>query len=121
MVKVKIMYIYSIIFPIISLIAILVFFYRFRSGKNSLPSFLIWTIAWIFVIIFSVYPESSIVFANAFAITRGLDFIIIVALIFIFYLAARLYYKIDNLQDDVNKIVKEVALNNEIDLEDEEE
>ncbi len=115
------MFIYSIIFPIISLIAILVFLYRFKSGKNSFSSFLIWTIAWIFVIIFSIYPESSIVFARAFGITRGLDFIIIVALIFIFYLGARLYYKIDNLQDDVNKIVKEVALNNEIGLEDEEE
>lgn len=115
------MLIYSIIFPIISLIAILVFFYRYRSGKNSFSSFLIWTIAWIFVIIFSIYPDSSLVFARAFGITRGLDFIIIVALVFIFYLGARLYYKIDNLQDDVNKLVKEVALNNEIGLDDEEE
>ena len=113
--------IYSIIFPIISLIAILIFFYRYRSGKNSFSSFFIWTIAWIFVIIFSIYPDSSLVFARAFGITRGLDFIIIVALVFIFYLGARLYYKIDNLQDDVNKLVKEVALNNEISLDDEEE
>ena len=33
----------------------------------------------------------------------------------------RLFNKIDKLQDDVNKIVKEVALNNEISLDDEEE
>ncbi len=115
------MYIYSILFPIISLIAILVFFYRFQSGKNSFSSFLIWTIAWVFVIIFSIYPDASDVFANAFGITRGLDFIIIAALVFVLYLGSRLYYKIDRLQDDVNKIVKEVALNNEISLEDEEE
>ena len=115
------MFIYSIIFPILSLIAILIFFYRFRSGKNSVSSFLIWTIIWLFVIIFSVFPESSVIFARAFGITRGLDFIIIVALVFIFYLGVRLYYKIDKLEDDVNKIVKEVALNNEISLDDEEE
>ena len=115
------MFIYSILFPILSIIAILVFFYRFRSGKNSFSSFLIWTIIWIFVIIFSVYPESSLIFARAFGITRGLDFIIIVALGFMFYLGIRLYYKIDKLEDDVNKIVKEVALNNEISLDDEEE
>ena len=95
------MFIYSILFPILSLIAILVFFYRFRSGKNSLSSFLIWTILWIFVIIFSVYPESSLIFARAFGITRGLDFIIIAALGLMFYFGVRLYYKIDKLEDDV--------------------
>ena len=61
------------------------------------------------------------IFARIFGITRGLDFIIIVALAFIFYLGIRLYYKIDKLEEDVNKIVKEVSLNNEITLDDEEE
>lgn len=86
-----------------------------------MSSFLIWTLLWIFVIIFSIYPNTSLVFARAFGITRGLDFIIIVALVVVFYLGARLYYKLDKLQDDVNKIVKELALNNEIRVDDEEE
>lgn len=115
------MLIYSILFPILSLIAIIVFFYRFKNGNTSLSSFLIWTLLWIFVIIFSIYPNTSLVFARAFGITRGLDFIIIVALVVVFYLGARLYYKLDKLQDDVNKIVKELALNNEIRVDDEEE
>ena len=112
---------YSIIFPIISLVAIIVFYLRFRKGKHSLSSFILWSILWILIIIFSIFPESSMIFARIFGITRGLDFIIILALAFIFYLGVRLYYKIDKLEEDVNKIVKEVSLNNEISLDDEEE
>ena len=115
------MLIYSILFPILSIIAIIVFFFRFRSGKISLSSFFVWSIIWIFVIVFSVFPESSMVFARAFGITRGLDFIIIVALVLLFYLGVRLYYKLDKIEDNMNKIVKEVAISNEITLDDEEE
>ncbi len=115
------MLIYSIIFPILAIIAIIVFFLRYKDGKSSLSSFLAWLIIWIFVIIFSIFPNSSVIFARAFGITRGLDFIIIVALVFLFYLGLKLYYKFDKLEDNVNKLVKEVALNNEISLDDEEE
>ena len=115
------MLIYSIIFPIISLIAIGLFYTRFRKGKNSLTSFIIWTVMWIFVIIFSIAPESSNIFAGLFGISRGIDFIIIVALVLLFYMGARLYSKLDKLEEDMNKIVKELALNNEIRLDDEEE
>lgn len=115
------MLIYSILFPILAVIAIIVFFFRFRSGKLSLSSFFIWSIIWIFVIIFSIFPDSSMVFAKAFGVTRGLDFIIITAVVLLFYLGVKLYYKLDKLEDDVNKIVKEVAISNEISLDDEEE
>ena len=115
------MFVYSILFPIISIMAIIIFFIRFRRGKISLSSFLVWLIVWIFVIIFSLFPEFSMVFADAFGITRGLDFIIIVALALLFYFGVKLYYKIDKLEDDVNTIVKELAINNEIRLNDKEE
>ena len=115
------MLIYSVIFPIISLVAIVLFFSRFRRGKNSFTSFLVWTIMWIFVILFSIFPNASLIFARAFGITRGLDFIIIVSLLLMFYMGVKLYYKLERLEDNMNKIVKEVALNNEITLDDKEE
>jgi hypothetical protein len=36
-------------------------------------------------------------------------------------LGVKLYYKLDKLEDDLNKVVKEVAISNEISLDDEEE
>ena len=76
---------------------------------------------WIFVIVFSIFPNASLIFARAFGITRGLDFIIIVSLLLMFYMGLKLYYKLEKLEDNMNKIVKEVALNNEVRLDDKEE
>ena len=73
-----------------------------------------WTILWIFVIIFSIFPNTSFIFARVFGITRGLDFLIIAVFIVLFYTVFKLYFKIDEMQDEMNAIVKEIALNNEI-------
>jgi hypothetical protein len=80
-----------------------------------------WTILWIFVIIFSIFPNTSFIFARVFGITRGLDFLIIAVFIVLFYTVFKLYFKIDEMQDEMNAIVKEIALNNEITPDEEDE
>ena len=115
------MFLYSILFPIIAIMAILWFFYRYLKEKQSLLTVLLWTILWLFVILFSIFPDISGRFAEMFGITRGMDFLIIVVFLVLFYIIFRLYNKIDILQDEINKIVKEVALNNEIALDDDED
>lgn len=115
------MLLYSILFPIISIIAIVWFLLRYLQEKNSLFTVVLWTAFWIIVSLFAVFPQFSNIFAKLFGITRGLDFIIIIVFAVLIYTIFKLYTRLDKLQDDVNKIVKEVALNNEISLDDEEE
>ena len=114
------MLLYSIIFPIISILAILWFFYRYLKEKQSLVTVILWTVLWLFVILFSIFPRASEHFAGLFGITRGLDFIIIVVFLVLFYIVFRLFNKIDILQDEINKIVKEQALSNEITIDEDE-
>ena len=115
------MLLYSILFPILSILAILWFFYRYLKEKQSLPTVILWTVLWLFVILFSIFPKFSERFASLFGITRGLDFIIIVVFVVLFYIIFRLFNRIDILQDEINKIVKEVAISNEITLDDEDD
>ena len=115
------MLLYTILIPIISLIAIIWFLIRYLREQNSLITVILWGILWIAVTLFAIFPSSSSYFASLFGIARGLDFVIIVIFALLLYAIFKLYYKIDQLQDDVNKIVKEIALNNEITLDDEEE
>lgn len=115
------MLLYSFIFPIISVIAIIWFIARYYHGKNSAGTLIMWSFFWIFVTLFSVFPEFSNIFANIFGITRGLDFIIILVFIILFYTVLKLYFIVDNMQDNLNKMVKEIALSNEITLEDDED
>ena len=115
------MLLYSILVPILSVIAIIWFLIRYLNEKNSLLTVILWTAFWIFVSLFAVFPNISSYFASILGVSRGLDFVIIVVFIVLIYAIFKLYYRIDKLQDDVNKIVKEIALNNEISLDDEEE
>ena len=104
-----------------AILAILWFVYRYLKQKQSLGTVILWTVLWLFVILFSIFPTYSERFASLFGITRGLDFIIIVVFVVLFYIVFRLFNKIDILNEQINKIVKEVALNNEIALDDEED
>ncbi len=115
------MLLYSIIFPIISIIAIVWFLLRYLKEKNTLITTILWTIFWVVVSLFAIFPNFSNSFARLFGITRGLDFVIIIVFAVFAYTIFKLYSRIDKLQDDVNKIVKEVALNNEITLDEKEE
>lgn len=115
------MFLYSLIFPIISIIAIVWFIFRYVEGKNSIVTVILWSVFWIIVSIFSLFPHWSILFANLFGITRGLDFIIILVFVILFYTVLRLYFIVDKMQNDLNTIVKQVALQNEVTLDDEEE
>lgn len=115
------MLLYSILVPIISIIAIVWFLLRNLKEKSSLITTILWTIFWVIVSLFAIFPNFSNAFARLFGITRGLDFIIIIVFAVLVYTIFILYNKIDKLQDDVNKIVKEIALSNEITLKDKEE
>ena len=115
------MYFYALIFPIISIIAIIWFITRYIRRKNSLATTILWSLFWIVVSLFAVFPQSSMVFARLFGITRGLDFIIILVFVALFYTVFKLYMLVDKMQNDLNTVVKEVALSNEITIDDEEE
>lgn len=115
------MLLYSLVFPIIAVIAIVWFVFRYMKGKNSFSTVLLWSLFWIIVSIFSLFPHVSTSFASLFGITRGLDFIIILVFVILFYTVLKLYFIVDKMQNNLNTIVKQVALQNEMALEDEEE
>ena len=115
------MYLYALIFHIISVIAIIWFITRYLKGKNSFATVVLWSIFWIVVSLFAIFPDISITFARLFGITRGLDFIIILVFVILFYTILKLYFIVDKMQNNLNTLVKEVALNNEINVDDEEE
>ena len=115
------MYLYALIFPIISIIAIIWFITRYFKGKNSLITVVLWSIFWIIVSLFAIFPNVSSAFARLFGITHGLDFVIILVFVVLFYTVLKLYFIVDKMQNEINTLVKELALKNEISLDDEEE
>ena len=86
---------------------------RFRDRKVSATSLILWSILWIGAIIVVLLPGTSFFFASILGIQRGADFVVYVSIIVLFYLMFRLYVKIDNVEKNVTKLVREIAIRRE--------
>lgn len=104
---------YQIIGTIIGITAIIISLFRFKKGRMSVGMFTFWMLIWIIVILISIYPESTTFFANIIGIGRGLDLALILGLIGCYYLIFKVYSKIESLEEDLTKLVREIALQRE--------
>ncbi|HEY0196028.1 MAG TPA: DUF2304 family protein [Methanobacterium sp.] len=110
---------YQYIGIIIGIVGIIYTFIRFRESKMSLGMLLIWSIVWIVLIGLSIFPEATGYFASLTGIGRGLDVILILGLIGCYYLIFRIYNMMENIEQEITHIAREMALQREnMELED---
>jgi hypothetical protein len=93
-----------------SLFALSRVFLRLREGRISRGMVIVWTIAWVTVILFLIFPEKFEVISQAVGIGRPLDFIFIVSILVAYYLTFRVYVYLEELRGDLAKIVRELAI-----------
>ena len=95
---------------------------RFREGKMSLGMLLVWSAIWIIIILISLFPAETGAFAPLLGIGRGLDLVFILGLIGCYYLIFRIYNMIENVEQEITHLVREIALQREnIDIKPEED
>lgn len=104
---------YQYIGIIIGIVGLIYSFIRFRESKMSLGMLLIWSVVWIVLIFLSIFPDATVYFADLTGIGRGLDVILILGLIGCFYLIFRIYNKIENIEQEITHIAREIALQQE--------
>lgn len=105
--------IYQYIGILIGIVAIIVTILRFREGKMSLGMLLVWSAIWIILIAVSIWPESTGFFAQLTGIGRGLDLALIIGLIGCYYLIFKIYNMIENIEQEITQLVREIALQRE--------
>jgi len=84
---------------------------RFKDRKISALSLGLWCAVWIAAIVVVLIPATSFFFADLLGIQRGADFVVYVSIVVLFYLLFRLYVKIDSTEQNVTKLVRELAIN----------
>jgi len=85
-------------------------FKRWRESKITLGEFLFWTGVWISAVGFAVFPGTLDLLSGKVGFRRGMDLIISLSIIVLFYLLFRIYVKIEEVEQNITKVVREVAI-----------
>jgi len=104
------MVLFQIFFLLLSLLGIFVILQKKRKDKLGVKGTLFWLLVLILADIVVIKPDLTTTIANRFGIGRGVDFVLYLALIVIFFLLFKLHLKLESLNRDVTEIVRQRAL-----------
>lgn len=96
---------------ILGLMVISKTYHDFKKGQESITMFLFWTIAWIGIILVSLFPEivdEILNFTKGQKIGAGTFFGM--SIIFLFFVIYRVYIKADRIEKRLTEITREFAL-----------
>lgn len=100
----------QLIVVLVAVVAVIKAIANYNKKRMALLSLILWCAIWIGAVIVIFIPKVSFFFANILGIGRGADFVVYVSIIILFYLMFRIYVKIDNVEKNVTKIVRETAI-----------
>ena len=95
---------------VIALFSLLMVLIRFRKKQISLREFSLWGVFWIILGVFILYPWLMSRLATLVGVGRGVDVIVYLGLILLFYLVFKINVRMERIEQDITKIVKEEAL-----------
>jgi len=83
---------------------------RFKDKKITIKEFFFWTVIWIAVIVVGIVPGIMSGLTVFLGIGRPIDIIVYASIIVLFYLIFRLYVRIEEMEQNITKVVREVAI-----------
>jgi small membrane protein len=99
----------------VAILCLVLFFYsrvvlRLKDGQITPSEFIFWTLLWGSVAVAVFVPSLLSRLSQSVGISRGLDLIVPLGLIVVFYMVFRSYIKLEQLEQDLTKMTREVAL-----------
>jgi len=85
---------------------------KLRSKELSGKQFSGWLFIWLLATVVVIWPDLTVRLANYVGIGRGSDLVVYSALIFLFYFIFRLLLRIEKMEKNLTKVVREDALKN---------
>ncbi len=107
-------HLFQILFTILTIISIAIMVLRYKSRKTTLITLILWVLVWLALLVFAFMPQLSDRIAHHFGIGQGVNLLFAIAIIGCFYLIFHLYDKVDKQEQNINRLVKELAIKNEI-------
>ncbi|MEM2121783.1 MAG: DUF2304 family protein [Candidatus Woesearchaeota archaeon] len=83
---------------------------KFRKKKINFNNFLFWNLIWISIIIIAILPGVTSIFTKVFNVGRGVDFLIYVSILLLFYMVFKIFEKLERIEEEITEVVKKEAL-----------
>lgn len=84
---------------------------RLKSKEINAKQFAGWLFIWLVTLAVVIWPNSTVWLANLVGVGRGSDLVIYLAVIFIVYVLFRILLRIEKLEKNLTKLVREDAIN----------
>ncbi len=83
---------------------------RFRAGELRRSSLVLWSLFWVALAVAGLLPQSTSWFASFIGVGRGVDAVIYLAIIVLFYLVFRIFLRLERIEHDITLVVREIGL-----------
>lgn len=83
---------------------------RHREGSVKKMALLIWIVIWSGILFFVWWPKVSDYIAHSVGIGRGVDALVYISLVALFYGMFRIYVKLEFIEHEITGLVREIAL-----------
>jgi small membrane protein len=97
---------------LIAVIALIVSYSLLRFKKNEISGrrLVVWLAFWLAAAVVVAWPELTVKVANFVGIGRGSDLVMYGSVMFLFYALFRLLIRIERLEKNLTKLVRQTAL-----------
>ena len=85
-------------------------FLKLREKKLAIKWFLVWLFFWAAVAIVILRPNTASRLATLVGVTRGVDLVLYISILALFYITFRILVKIEHIEQEITKVVREIAL-----------
>ncbi len=104
------MMIIQIVLVVFFLFILLKVFSRFRAGDLKSKEMVGWVIFWLLAVVVVVSPNSTLILAKVLGVGRGVDAIIYLAMVLLFFLVFKIFVHLEKIERQMTKLVRQGAL-----------
>ncbi|MBU0597838.1 DUF2304 family protein [Patescibacteria group bacterium] len=104
----------KILVSIFVLFAVSRVYLRYRDGSVRVIAFIVWLLLWGGIAFFVWWPKFSDIIASGVGIGRGIDALVYISIVALFYAMFRVYIKLEFIEHEITSLVRNLALSDKL-------
>jgi small membrane protein len=97
----------AVIFALFALSRVIL---RLKDGNLTRREFVFWMLVWIILGVIVFVPNTVTAVAHWFGIQQGMNLVVTISIMLLFYMLFRLYVKVENTEQEITKLVRQISL-----------